>query len=75
MELSGAQATEMMVAGARGWGSVATTAGQKPLSQKPQNQTHNSLSLLKILTFCSRWVLALIFVFKIIALKIIYLDD
>ena len=24
--------------------SVATT-GQKPLSQKPQNQTHNSLSL------------------------------
>lgn len=29
--------------------SVATTAGQKPLSQKPQNQTHKSLSLLKIL--------------------------
>lgn len=30
---------------------------------------------LKFWTFCSRWVLALIFVFKIIALKIIYLDD
>ena len=30
---------------------------------------------LKYWTFCSRWILALIFVFKIIALKILYLDD